>query len=132
MWADLGFVGPLRAEHEAWADRTLAADSAAALFEPVHVVIRRREDQIAHGSSAAVTCLLCADEGNAQMIGFKAIAETRALARFMASSPECCLDCLVLGHCDEHRRTGTGAEGDSDSQPEWRRFGADGSTSATG
>lgn len=153
--ADADFVGPLRPAEQAWAEHVLRADTSAALFEPVANVIRRREAHIGGLYRTAALLALSGDLAGGSAAGFRAIAEARALAEFLAASPAYCLDCFVLGdRCQQHRTDGASAPGTgSDSadgtdtgsgsasadgpsepgrQPEWRRFGADGFPSASG
>ena len=151
--ADADFVGPLRPAEQAWAEHVLRADSSAALFEPADNVIRRREAHIGGLYRTAALLALSGDLAGGSAAGFRAIAEARALAEFLAASPAYCLDCFVLGdRCQQHRidaAAGAGSDfGDgsdtgsgSDSaagrsepghQPDWRRFGADGFPSASG
>jgi len=149
--ADADFVGPLRPADQTWAEHVLRADSSAALFEPAGNVIRRREAHIGGLYRTAALLALSGDLAGGSAAGFRAIAEARALAEFLAASPAYCLDCFVLGdRCAQHRTDsaedgtsgpGSDAGAGSDSadgpaepghQPDWRRFGADGFPSASG
>ena len=114
-YADADFVGPLRPADQAWAERTLHADHSAALFEPADNVIRRREAHIGSLYRAAALLTLGGDPAGGSTAGFRAIAESRALAEFLAASPAYCLDCFVLGErCQQHRgAAGGGGAGPS-------------------
>jgi hypothetical protein len=153
IFAEADFVGPLRAAEQAWAEHVLRADNSAALFESSDIVIRRREARIGALYRMAALLSLGGDLVGGSAAGFRAVAESRALAEFMANSPAYCLECFLLGdRCERHRtvapparsggstQSGSGA-GDSGSaadrqqsgqRPEWRRFGADESPSASG
>jgi hypothetical protein len=154
--ADADFVGPLRPAEQAWSEHVLRADSSAALFEPADNVIRRREAHIGGLYRTAALLALSGDLAGGSAAGFRAIAEARALAEFLAASPSYCLDCFVLGdRCAQHRAGSAAADAGSGSgdgsddgsttgsestdgpaepghQPDWRRFGADGFPSASG
>jgi len=160
IFGEADFVGPLRPADQAWADHVLRVDSSAALFEPSDVVIRRREAHIGGLYRMAALLSLGGDLVGSSAAGFRAVAETRALAELMANNPAYCLDCFVLGgRCERHQvgAAAGGAEGFCDAgsggefggpaagtgnrqppgqqpgrQPEWRRFGADESPSASG
>jgi hypothetical protein len=157
IFAEAGFVGPLRPAEQAWSDHILRVDSSAALFEPSDIVIRRREAHIGSLYRMAALLSLGGDLVGSSAAGFRAVAESRALAELMANNPAYCLDCFVLGgRCERHpveappRRVGAaGGSGSGDEfagpaagsgtdrqqpghQPEWRRFGADESPSASG
>lgn len=122
-FTDADFVGPLRPADQAWAEHTLRADTSAALFEPADNVIRRREAHIAGLYRMATLLTLTGDLGGGGAAGFRAIAESRALAEFMAASPAYCLDCFLLGdRCRRHQPgegspdgPGSGAGGSSSS-----------------
>jgi len=117
-YADADFVGPLRPADQAWAERTLHADHSAALFEPADNVIRRREAHIGSLYRAAALLSLGGDLAGGSTTGFRAIAESRALAEFLAASPAYCLDCFVLGErCQQHRGTAAGRGGAGPSAP---------------
>jgi hypothetical protein len=160
IFAQADLVGPLRPVDQAWADHVLRTDTSAALFEPSDVVIRRREAHIGGLYRMAALLSLGGDLVGGNAAGFRAVAESRALAEFMANNPAYCLDCFVLGgRCERHQsdvRTGATRPGVSESgndyaepeagsdtgrqppgqspghEPEWRRFGADESPSASG
>jgi len=161
IFAEVDFVGPLRPAEQAWADHILRVDSSAALFEPSDIVIRRREAHIGSLYRMAALLSLGGDLVGSSAAGFRAVAESRALAELMANNPAYCLDCFVLGgRCERHQvappSRGPGGLGGSGSdgsfagpvsgpdngrqqprrqaghQPEWRRFGADESPSASG
>ncbi|MFL6161879.1 MAG: hypothetical protein ACJ74U_06585 [Jatrophihabitantaceae bacterium] len=148
---DIEFVGPLRRAHQAWAEQALRADNAAAAHESSDNVIRRREARIAGLYRMAAVLTLSGDLAGSGAAGFRAVAESRALAEFMAANPAYCLDCFLLGdRCQRHQPDGTAESagtpdaGSADRQPnggsghqpghqpEWRRFGADESPSANG
>lgn len=117
-YADPDFVGPLRPADQAWAERTLHADHSAALFEPADNVIRRREAHIGSLYRAAALLTLGGDLAGGNTTGFRAIAESRALAEFLAASPAYCLDCFLLGErCRQHQATATGRGGAGPSAP---------------
>jgi hypothetical protein len=138
------FIGPLRRVDAAWAEHTVRADSTAALFEPVDTVIRRRESHIGSLYRTAALLSLAGDQVGSTVTGFRAVAESRALVEFLAASPAYCLDCFLLGErCESHQAappaTGrtepaadAGPAGPLTGKPDWRRFGADESPSASG
>jgi hypothetical protein len=157
--AEVDFVGPLGPAEQAWAEHVLRTDTSAALFEPADNVIRRREAHIGGLYRTAALLALSGDLAGGSAAGFRAIAEARALAEFLAASPAYCLDCFLLGdRCQQHRIDSAGdragpsapgagagsnsgsssgagssaAAGEPGQQPEWRRFGADGFPSASG
>jgi hypothetical protein len=107
VWArlvDADFIGPLRPAEQAWAEHVLRADSSAALFEPADNVIRRREAHISALYRTAALLALSGELAGGSAAGFRAIAEARALAEFLAANPAYCLDCFVLGErCEQHR-----------------------------
>src|SRR4051794_35091649 len=107
-WADFidcEFIGPLRPTEQAWADHALRADSSAALLETADCVIRRREAHIAALYRTAALLSLSGDLARSGAASFRAVAESRALAEFMAASPAYCLDCFLLGsRCERHER----------------------------
>lgn len=127
---DPGFIGPLPVEVQAWADDVLATDSAAALFEPLTSVLRRREAQVAASyADAALLFQLGSDE--AWPAVRQAIAQARALAWLSPSDAVGCPDCLLAeGPCERHqrlaeRRHHTRHERRPGADPEWRRFGSE-------
>jgi len=103
-FTDADFIGPLGPADQAWSEHTLRADTSAALFEPVDTVIRRREAHIGGLYRMATLLTLTGDLAGGGAAGFRAIAESRALAEFMAASPAYCLDCFLLGaRCQRHQ-----------------------------
>jgi hypothetical protein len=103
-FTDCDFVGPLRRADQAWAEHVLRADTSAALFEPADNVIRRREAHISGLYRMASLLALSGDLTASGAAGFRAVAEARALAEFMAASPAYCLDCFLLGdRCQRHQ-----------------------------
>ncbi|HTZ42844.1 MAG TPA: hypothetical protein VMB79_03210 [Jatrophihabitans sp.] len=154
---DLDFIGPLCVAGQAWADQVLRSDSLAARYEPVDVVIRRRESHIGELYRVAALMALSGDLAGGGAAGLRAVAESRALTEFLTTSPAYCLDCFLQGErCEAHaaRRPVTGArrisggatgsgtggatgsgpgrDGGRAHRPEWRRFGADEFPSAGG
>jgi len=116
-FTDSDFVGPLRRADQAWAEHVLRADTSAALFEPADNVIRRREAHISGLYRMAALLALSGDLTASGAAGFRAVAEARALAEFMAASPAYCLDCFLLGdRCQRHQASdpaaGTEVSGD--------------------
>jgi hypothetical protein len=153
VFAGTDFVGPLRPAEQAWAEHVLRADNSAALFESSDVVIRRREAHISGLYRIAALLSLGGDLRGSSTAGFRAVAESRALADFMANSPAYCLECFLLDdRCERHQAEpsassggsvesevgGTGSSGSGADQqqpghqPEWRRFGAEEFPSAGG
>jgi hypothetical protein len=123
-FADCEFIGPLRPAEQAWADHALRADSSAALFQTADSVIRRREAHIAALYRTAALLSLSGDLARSGAASFRAVAESRALAEFMAASPEYCLDCFLLGSRCERHELGDGeplanpsAAGSSETSP---------------
>lgn len=109
--AELDFVGPLRQADQAWAEHTLRADNAAVEFEPVDNVIRRREAHIGSLYRTAALLTLSGDLIGGHATGFRAVAESRALAEFLAANPAYCLDCFLLGaRCPQHQVTDPATE----------------------
>ncbi|HEU5271291.1 MAG TPA: hypothetical protein VFU36_15290 [Jatrophihabitans sp.] len=105
--AELDFVGPLRPAEQAWVERTLHADSSAVEYEPADNVIRRREAHIGSLYRTATLLTLSGDLTGGHAAGFRAVAESRALAEFLAADPAYCLDCFLLGdRCPQHPATG--------------------------
>ena len=128
---DLEFIGPLRSADQAWTEHTVRADSSAALFEPADNVIRRREAHIASLYRVAALLTLSGDLAGGRTAGFRAVAESRALAEFLAASPSYCLDCFLLGdRCQRHQavesaeQPASGAESTSGRLPDARSSGA--------
>ena len=71
----------------------------------VDYVIRRREAHIAALYRMAALLSLSGDLVGSGAASFRAVAESRALAEFMAASPAYCLDCFLLGgRCERHQR----------------------------
>jgi hypothetical protein len=156
IFAEADFVGPLRPAEQAWAEHVLRADNSAALFESSDIVIRRREARIGSLYRIAALLSLGGDLIGSSTAGFRAVAESRALTEFMSNSPAYCLECFLLSdRCERHRaavppgRSGGSAESELGGsgagnsgpgvdrrqpghRPEWRRFGADESPSASG
>ena len=56
------FIGPLTLEQQRWADEVQAVDAAAAIFEPLSQVLRRREERIGTYWSDSALLFLTADE----------------------------------------------------------------------
>lgn len=103
-FTDAEFVGPLLPTDQAWSEHTLRADTSAALFEPADNVIRRREAHISGLYRMATLLTLSGDLGGGGAAGFRAIAESRALAEFLAARPDYCLDCFLLAdRCQRHQ-----------------------------
>ncbi len=104
VFAAVEFIGPLQPADQAWSEHTLRTDTSAALFEPADNVIRRREAHISGLYRMATLLTLSGDLRGGGAAGFRAIAESRALAEFMAASPDYCLDCFLLGdRCQRHQ-----------------------------
>lgn len=110
-FSDAEFVGPLLPTDQAWCEHTLRADTSAALFEPADNVIRRREAHISGLYRMATLLTLSGDLGGGGAAGFRAIAESRALAEFLAASPDYCLDCFLLAdRCQRHQPSRSSAD----------------------
>lgn len=124
------FIGPLTAEQQRWADEVQAVDAAAAIFEPLLEITRRRERRIQQSWLECAQLFLIADE-TAWAVAHRAVAETRALSWLTANDAATCLDCLFEGApCarhqpgqSDHRRTWP-HDGRSGPDPDWRRFGS--------
>jgi len=115
-FTDAEFVGPLLPTDQAWSEHTLRADTSAALFEPADNVIRRREAHISGLYRMATLLTLSGDLGGGGAAGFRAIAESRALAEFLAGRPDYCLDCFLLaGRCQRHQPGRPAPDGSSGS-----------------
>jgi hypothetical protein len=108
----------------------MRADSSAALFEPADNVIRRREAHIASLYRVAALLTLSGDLAGGRTAGFRAIAESRALAEFLAASPAYCLDCFLLGdRCQRHRAVESAEQRASGAGSSSGRLPDDGSSS---
>lgn len=125
------FIGPLTPEQQRWAEEVMAVDAAAAVFEPLPAVLRRRERQIAADFQAAALMFLT-DDQQAGLQVRRAVAEARGLAWLSSNDPDGCRDCDSAGSpCPSHRSTGserrrrTSHERWAGPGPEWRRFGSD-------
>ena len=140
-FAEAEFIGPLQPADQAWAEHVLRTDNSASLFEPADNVIRRREAHIASLYRTAALLTLTGDLGGSGAAGFRAIAESRALAEFLAASPEYCLDCFLLGDRCQRHRSGESvdqrdaeppSERPSDAGPSGARSSAPGSSGPAG
>lgn len=131
----LVFIGPLSAEQQHWADEAMAADTAAAVFEPMAIVLQRREAQLTTAFGEAAVRFQTGDP-LAWPTAARATAHARALAWLSAADPAGCWDCLLAAEpCQRHRRLGSNRTGSNTRvyeqnrllEPEWRRFGSDAS-----
>ncbi len=129
----LAFIGPLSADQQRLVDEVLAADTAAAVFEPMSTVLHRREGQL---GAAFIEAALQFQAGDPQAWPAvrSAIAQARALAWLSAADPAGCWDCLLAAApCERHRRSSPNpatqlpAEPGRVFEPDWRRFGSDAS-----